>query len=397
MKQTLSPNLMSLCQLTDATAANDTDGLDGNDVDWNAVITLAQRHRVEGIIARRLGLFPNQVPAAVRQHFDSKLRRQALETLVVTNGLTEIHDAFSKRGIQYLLLKGFAISERFYKSRSERHSIDIDILVNEPDIKQALLTLKGLGFENHITEDMPSRCEQIIRQVRKDIRLFRPRDSLAVELHWRLTANPHLLPWRFNTAIANSEILGIAGVEHRVLKPAALLLYLTCHGTMHSWFRLKWLTDIQRIFLTISEMELREAIELTKKYDCQRIFNSSVCLAKTLYSGIPEIRSEVVDSHDAVSQMLDYMTRSLSKEGAAEAVAVRSLLDYAMRLRYELLFRTDARYRAKVLSRRLISYDDVARFRLSHRWYILYMVAGPMTQIAINIRKILPLTGLRNH
>ena len=391
MKQTISPNLASLCHLTKATAEGENEkvGRDDLNLDWNAIITLAERHRVEGIVAGQLDQMESPVPTAVRRHFESKLKRQGLEALLATRGLSEIHAAFSMHGIEYLVLKGLSISERFYNSRSERHSIDIDILINEPSIDQAISTLRALGFESHIADNLPPRCERIICQVRKDIRFFRPRDGLAVELHWRLTANPLLLPWKFQNAIAYSEALKISGIEHRVLKPPALLLYLICHGTAHSWFRLKWLADIQRIRGAISEMERRETIDLVGRHGCERILAASIHLADGLYGAIPDVSLGLDASHGSVVFMHNFMKRSITTEVAEEAVSTQSFRDYALRLRYEWLFRTDLRYRTKVLSRRLVSYEEVMRFRLSHRWYGLYLIAGPATQIVIKIRNIL--------
>ena len=148
------------------------------------------------------------------------------------------------------------------------------------NVNLALSTLEKLDFIQDSESNLPSNCQRLVRQVRKDFRLTRSRDGVAVELHWRLSRNPHLLPWQFRDAIKYADQLKTFAGEHYVLRSSALLVYLTCHGTLHSWFRLKWIADIERMALQMSAEELSQACELAERYGCMRIFATSMTLTR---------------------------------------------------------------------------------------------------------------------
>ena len=68
--------------------------------------------------------------------------------------------------------------------------------------------------------------------------------DLFLELHWRLTSNPLLMPTDAATLWSRSEQVRVAGANLSTLPDEDLFLYLCVHGSVHMWFRLKWLVDI---------------------------------------------------------------------------------------------------------------------------------------------------------
>ncbi len=374
IKASLSGNLEALLALTnpDHTMAPDS----RRKIDWPAIVDLARRHRVEGVVAQRVRDWGDQVPDAIRSHFDACRRGHAIAALQACAGLKDIGDAFESRGVAYIVMKGLAISERFYGSRAERQSIDIDILVDESEIDPAVEALLKLGFEYEEAPNIPAYCESLVRYVRKDVKLVRARDGLAVELHWRLGRNQYLLPWQFSDALRLSEHLTIAGAQHRVFKPSALLVYLACHGSMHKWFRLKWLTDIQRLVSAMPAKEFDEACEIARRAGCLRILATTIDLAERLYGCRPPSQAADLAAHTA-PKLTQEIYRALENPVVPHDGAPLSLRDYVAQLRYEFGLKADGAFRMAALRSRLISFDDVNYLRLSERWYYLYLVAGP--------------------
>lgn len=68
--------------------------------------------------------------------------------------------------------------------------------------------------------------------------------GIIVELHWRLTNNPRLLPPEAARSRQKIVLGDFAGVT---LGPDDLLLYLSVRGAKHHWFRLKWLADVHAL------------------------------------------------------------------------------------------------------------------------------------------------------
>lgn len=72
-------------------------------------------------------------------------------------------------------------------------------------------------------------------------------DHTCLELHWRLTENPHALCLPPEQMRARSSDITLVGAKFPMLDPIDQLLYLCEHGGKHCWFRLKWLFDLPQL------------------------------------------------------------------------------------------------------------------------------------------------------
>jgi hypothetical protein len=137
------------------------------------------------------------------------MRRLSLEGLVV-----QVADTFSSVGVEFLVLKGIATGRLDYVDPVLRYTTDVDVLVHQKDLKQAVDALAGSGFARHKELDLLDKGEAW--------------ESAAgiVDVHTRPHAAGRFLTDRW---WSNNEILPIAGHELRALARGGRLAHAASH------------------------------------------------------------------------------------------------------------------------------------------------------------------------
>ncbi len=215
--------------------------------DWETVPASARRHRVTQAVFVALrdhaaGIAPPAIleDMRVRSLVDqATCHAQAVE-------LTRIGRAGDAAGIAMLVLKGIPLSLGLYGRLAARGAGDIDILVDPAQLRHAGTVLEGLGYVRQgarIFDRRQTVCQSRI----KDVAYVHRTSGQMVELHQRLTENPHLLPWRFPALWRNRDEVMVNGTAIATLPRRDLALYLCIHGASHCWERLRWLVDLAEL------------------------------------------------------------------------------------------------------------------------------------------------------
>ena len=78
---------------------------------------------------------------------EKEYEENALRSEKYLSAIQELAQQFTKNEIDFVVLKGIALSQQIYGSQYARISHDIDLLVHEKDIERADLLLRELGYE----------------------------------------------------------------------------------------------------------------------------------------------------------------------------------------------------------------------------------------------------------
>lgn len=356
-------------------------------VDWQAFKNQAHFHRVEGLIARALITqkhhFETTVPHSVWAHFKTQMKSQAINGLTRHQHLRKILSAFEDQNLPVILMKGEAISQRYYTARTDRQSIDIDLLVSEADFHNACELLNSCGFEQtYPNVDVCKVSPNMVKLLKADITFMSQQGRICVELHRRLNANPYLLPWGFDTVFGHSELLHIEGQNVRVLSAPALCVYLMCHGAKHSWFRLKWLTDIERLTQSFSVADWEAVIRLAQSADISQIVTASLKLLDIVYRApLPLVVTEYFQLSQP-SFLYRYSLKKIVAVNAVTSIKFRDLGDVFQSLVYQARLRPKIAYLAINLIHFLIDIRDVERLKRSRKWLWFYLIYGPFSALS---------------
>ena len=228
--------------------------------DWGAVAGLARHHRVVTLFlqALRSNRIAVSDPEAERS-LEDRRRRDNLRGLRQLYGMEGATRGLAEAGVPVLVLKGLPLGQRLYGDPFAKSSVDIDLLVPPADFAAAARVLGGLGWHRSLPDFPPTPARTRWADGVLDEHVFSGPGG-KLDLHRNLLGNPFLFDPPFAALDANSISIEVAGRRFRTLGDADQLLYLACHGALHSWERLKWLCDLAMLVRRLGDDAVERAV-----------------------------------------------------------------------------------------------------------------------------------------
>ncbi|MFV0644563.1 MAG: nucleotidyltransferase family protein [Sphingomonadaceae bacterium] len=267
-------------------------------IDWQAVIRLAQRHRVLPLVARRIvelaAIQKNGeqagsiIPPPLIRAMTAETQAALLREMALLASLREWKSRFDKAGIPLLVLKGLVLSQRAYGILGQRVNRDIDILIHPEHLPDVDAMARNAGYqrvEPAADLDQAGLAQDIIR--RKDWVYWHPDSGMIVEIHHRLFDNVTLCE---EGVMERAQTLSLFGqVDVLALALADEIPFLAIHGALHAWSRLKWVVDLGNLLRTIPKKERIALISRPANPAARRALHQGLSLMTELYHSNPEI------------------------------------------------------------------------------------------------------------
>jgi len=249
-----------------------------SELDWNAVLNLAEDHGVQGLLALRfeeIGF--SGVPFPVRKQLQNRLRAQHIFTLSMTAELFRILERFAEAGIRVVLVKGPVLSLLAFDNPAVRNYVDLDLLLHHRDIQNASRLMLELGFHTDISESA-------IRagKVPGEYLFRRPGTKRIIELHTERTFRYYPKPMPTDDLFARSRTLSLDGREVPALSLEDELVLNCIHGAKHFWERLMWVSDIAWLLAEHPEMSWPKAQQIAAAVGAERMLRIGVQLPSML-------------------------------------------------------------------------------------------------------------------
>lgn len=242
--------LLTACDLADdAALAEQIDAAARRGLDWDRFSDLACEHSMAGMVSARLAqLARHATPLAVAADLSEHLQTGAVLQLSQTATSVRLSAELGKVGVRSIVLKGMALSHMFYPANPHwRVSCDIDLLIASEDLAVADRVLRDAGFERRWPSADPAGAGRDMFLLLANVFDYvHPRNGQLVELHHRITLNPHWTPAGFDELYRTSALVETAQGPIRGLDGAQLVSYLCWHAFAHAGFRVKWFCDIVR-------------------------------------------------------------------------------------------------------------------------------------------------------
>lgn len=242
-------------------------------VDPSALVSLAWRHRVLGLLSR----LP-QPPAALR----AAILSQAQTGLRQAAALVAITTAAQKRGLALMVLKGLPLSVQLHGDPFRRGGVDIDLLVSPACFMAAANLLMELGYVPD-PDGPPLAAMTGGSQHIRDLTFIG--HGQLVELHRRLYELSSRLPSDFDTLWRDRAEVALGPARVATLGDQHLALYLLVHGHGHDWERLRWLLDLALLLIRPGAMERLEA--QARQFRVQRARTQALALISHLFGPLP--------------------------------------------------------------------------------------------------------------
>jgi hypothetical protein len=204
------------------------------DIDWELFLNLARHHRVYPLVYIKLKKqLEGSIPDDVIQSLANDYRNNTFQMLHLSGEMESLFKLFDENKIQALMLKGPVLSLDLYGDLSLRTAKDLDILVQQRDIKKTDELLKQFGYER-------------MEEADHHISYLHYKKAINIEIHWRLHPIMFKEP-SFYELWERRSVCALTSYPIFSLGMEDLFLFLVTHGARHRWFRLRWLGDIDRL------------------------------------------------------------------------------------------------------------------------------------------------------
>ena len=219
-------------------------------LDWDVLIELAKRHRVQPLVFWNLQAVGwAGVPASTREKLSGAFHIHASHTFALARELLHVGSLLQRVGVPMVSLKGPTLALSAYGSVALRQFGDLDVLVPRSQVLRARRALHEDGYRSRLElakaqEEAHLRDDSVFDLVRDEGLDGRP---TALELHWGLTGRAFTRPIAFDHVHLRLREGPLVGGVAQHLDAPDLLLILCVHGTKHLWERLQWITDVSQV------------------------------------------------------------------------------------------------------------------------------------------------------
>ena len=273
--------------------------------DWSDVQKVVTRHRVGPLVHLAIK-HTTAVPQEFRDWVSDYAKHTAFHSMGLAKECIDIDTLLRSAGINPLHFKGPALGQIAYGSVALKFNVDLDILVNPDDVPLTVKLLQEAGYfpRDHHTALRDNQLSPIVRNF-KDLGFISPTGS-SIEIHWRLTHYPALLPELKNNLPRQSvTLLGKASVD--TMTNAQMLEYLAIHGALHHWARLKWLADFAAILALLSPEERDDFLSKVQDGPSQVALTQALQLCDTLLgtSYVPSLSPRAITIYEFALKRID--------------------------------------------------------------------------------------------
>ena len=275
---------------------------------WFQLLDLAERHRIGGLLWRRLAPQSASIPSSVAAGLKAQAQAITAANLRAALECQRVAAAFTDAGLPFLFLKGLALSWLAYGDSTVKMSRDIDLLVLPSAVAKAAECLGKLGYEPQV----PGRVASVPDWHRRSKEsVWVEAGGTIVELHSRLNDNPRLMAQV--TAITSARLVEVApGIRLPTLQPPELLAYLAVHGASSAWFRLKWLADFANL-LRKQPAEFDQVYGSMLALGCDRAGGLALLLARRVFDvEVPPKLTAKLEADRAIGWLAGEATRQMA-------------------------------------------------------------------------------------
>lgn len=203
--------------------------------------------------------------------------------------------ALRDKGVDALIIKGYALAYSLYEQPWRRPRTDLDLLVKEDQVKLAQTLLVNLGYSQQLAVSGDFVTYQSTHGKQLSDNAY-----LNIDLHWRIS-NRQILAKTLSFSEIERDAKNVSALSTAAFIPsnAHSLLIACIHRAGHhnKDERLAWLYDIHLLCNTLSSESCSQLSELAKQKQISAIVDDALQTTSALYG--TNIKSFNISQHSA--------------------------------------------------------------------------------------------------
>jgi hypothetical protein len=343
-------------------------------LDWDLVLKLAARHRIQGLMHRALNDARIEIPETRLAPLSGAAAAIGTQSLLQSAESARLQRLLGEQGIACLFLKGVPLAILAYGTLGVKQAWDIDLLVAPGDAVAAASILRQAGYGRSFptVEDVPEKRLLDWVAVSKETMWVHERSGIVVELHTALVDNPLLLPGLATQAAVQMVPIG-SGITLPTLGTDELFSYICVHGSAHAWARLKWLADVGALLTRLGPAEIERLYRRSIELGAGRSSGQALLLCARLLSlAIPEkLLAEI--RRDPVTGWLERLAISAMTTHGATELDDTVLGTVVINISHLLLGR-GWRYKYDEIARKTVNPEDRFSMPLPRHLHFVYPI-----------------------
>jgi hypothetical protein len=214
-------------------------------IDWDALLRLADHHGTASLFFNNLAHLEDCVPSQVFTSLRQRSETNVHKSLFLTRELIRILDCLESLGIEVIPYKGVVLSETLYEDIALRQGGDIDLFVRKEDVGRIKNAVRELGFTPRLA--IPAAAERDYIAAGYEFTFDSAAGRNLLELQWALQPRFYAVDYDMSGLFQRAMTASVGGRNMKTLSPEDLFLVLSVHAAKHVWGRLIWLCDIAQI------------------------------------------------------------------------------------------------------------------------------------------------------
>lgn len=358
-------------------------------IDWDRFLAWVRRNRVAPLVYANLcQTAPPVVPSAVTLSLQRDYSHNARKVLGQVAETARICRLLADASIRSLIIKGPVLSQLVFGDPLLRESKDIDLLIDQARVSEFERIITRAGYRRVVPTELAPAMFELYQRRRCQFAYYLETREIVLELHWRLTSNPLLMPVDTTNLWNRLVPTSIVGACLRVLPDEELFLYLCVHGSLHAWFRVKWLADIAALLRRLDPEVIERIGRRAKLLGVDRSFHQAIILAHEMMAApVPRKILEDGTRTAGTKRLAMAACRALNWQEYAEEPFETQW--FSMWINWHAFsLRRGLAYRWRELQNQMFSPEDWARIRLPKRLLFLYVPLRPLSWAMRNFRML---------
>jgi len=335
--------------------------------DWKEFINLAFSHGVFPLVYHTLKTYDKLIPNDILKSMKTHNRNIAQQNMLMSVELIKVMKLLKENNIEAIAFKGPTLAQMAYGDISLRQFSDLDILIAQEDILKAYNLLSTFSTTETKYEYLQN---DLYMDKLNDITFIHNTNNILIELHWNLFQKQFSDTFSFSDILKTKQDLQIQHHTFSIFSNEILLVYLCMHGSKHSWERISWILDIDRILRIHQDLDWDFIEQQAKKLECETMLDLGLSLTKKLFD------TPIMYKYNSNPKLIEYVETSFTDLPLTKTEFTINYNGFKFRYMLHDNFLSKTRYLLKTLFP--INAQDVSFVQLPQKLYFLYYAIKPL-------------------
>jgi len=351
---------------------------------WEEFINLAFSHGVFPLVYHSLKAYDKLIPNDILKSMKTYNRNIAQQNMLMSVELIKVMKLLEENNIKAIAFKGPTLAQMAYGDISLRQFSDLDILIAQEDILKAYNLLSTFSTTETKYEYLQN---DLYMDKLNDITFIHNTNNILIELHWNLFQKQFSDTFSFSDILKTKQDLQIQHHTFSIFSHEILLVYLCMHGSKHSWERISWILDIDRILRIHQDLDWNFIQQQAKKLECETMLDLGLSLTKKLF-GTP-----IMYKYNSNPKLIEYVETSFTDLPLTKTEFTINYNGFKFRYMLHDNFLSKTRYLLKTLFP--INAQDVSFVQLPQKLHFLYYAIKPLRLSLKYTQKLLNRSSLQ--